>query len=49
MQQKIHMQDQVNNRIQMLMNEQHEKIKQVADDIATFALVLVVLALGVVW
>ena len=49
MQQKIHMQDQVSNRITMLMNEQHEKIKQAADDIATFVLVLTVLTLGIVW
>ena len=41
------MQDQISNRIQMLMNEQHEKIKQVVDDIAT--LVVVVLARGVAW
>ena len=49
MKQKIHMQDQVTNRISMIMGEQHEKIKQAADDIATFVLVVVVLALGVVW
>ncbi len=49
MQHRIHMQDQVSNRIQIIMNEQHEKIKQAANDIATFVLVVVVLALGVVW
>ena len=49
MQQKTHMQDQVTNRIAMLMNEQHKKLKQTTDDIATFILVVAVLALGVVW
>ena len=43
------MQDQVSNRIEMIMNDQYEKIKQAADDIATFVLVLTVLTLGVVW
>jgi len=43
------MQDQVTNRIAMLMNEQHENLKQVFDDIATFVLVVTVLALGIVW
>ena len=49
MQQKIHMQDQVTNRIQMLMNEQHEKLKQTAEDIASLVLILVILVLGVIW
>jgi len=49
MQQKIHMQDQVTNRIQMLMNEQYQEIKQAADDIASFVLIAVILAIGLVW
>lgn len=49
MQQRIHMQDQVINCIAMLMNDQNEKIKQAADDIVTFVLIVAVLALGVVW
>ena len=49
MQQKIHMQDQVTNRIAMLMNEQHEKIKQAADDVFSLVFVVVILAVGLVW
>jgi len=43
------MQDQVTNRIQMLMNEQYQEIKQAADDIASFVLIAVILAIGLVW
>jgi len=49
MQQKIHMQDQVTNRIQMLMGEQYKEIKQAADDVTSLVLIVVVLAIGVVW
>jgi len=49
MQQKIHMQDQVTNRIQMLMDEQYQELKQAADDIASFVLIAVILAIGLVW
>jgi len=49
MQQKIHMQDQVTNRIQMIMDEQYQGIKQIADDLAGFVFILVILAIGVVW
>lgn len=49
MQHKMHMQDQITDRIKMIMDERHEKVKQVIDDIATFSLVLIVVALGVVW
>lgn len=43
------MQDQITNRIALIMNEQHEKLKTAAEDVATFVLVVAVLALGVVW
>ncbi len=49
MQQKIHMQDQVTNRIQMLMGEQYTGMKQTADDIASIVLIVTVLAIGIVW
>jgi len=49
MQQKIHMQDQVTNRIQMLMGEQYQEMKQAADDVVSFVLIAVILAIGLVW
>jgi len=49
MSQKIHMQDQVTNRIQMLMGEQYQEIKQTADDVASFVLIAAILAIGLVW
>ncbi len=49
MQQKIHMQDQVTNRIQMLMGEQYQEVKKTADDVASFVLIAVILAIGLVW
>ncbi|MCF7970297.1 MAG: hypothetical protein K9L22_03910 [Methylococcaceae bacterium] len=49
MQQKIHMQDQVTNRIQMIMDEQCQEIKQAADSAASFVLIVVILAIGIVW
>lgn len=49
MQQKIHMQDQINNRIDMIMGEQHEWFKQVIEDLATFGFILTVLAVGIIW
>ena len=49
MQQKIHMQDQVTNRVEIIINDQYGKIKQIVNEIATVALFLVILALRVVW
>ena len=49
MQQKIHMQDQVTNRIEMIMNDHYEFMKQVVDDVISFILVVVILAIGVLW
>ena len=49
MQQKIHMQDQVTNRIQIIMDEQYQEIKQAADDVASFVLIALILAIGLVW
>ena len=49
MQQKIHMQDQVSNRIDMIMGDQQRWFKQVIDDIVTFAVVITILAIGIIW
>jgi len=48
MQQKIHMQDQVRNRIDMIMGE-HDWFHQLIEDILTFGFIITVLALGVIW
>lgn len=49
MQQKIHMQDQINNRIDMIMDDQREGFKQVIEDLAIFGLIVTVLGVGIVW
>jgi len=43
------MKDQVTNRIEMIMNDQYEFMKQVVDDVISFILVMVILAIGVLW
>ncbi|MCK5356265.1 MAG: hypothetical protein KAJ63_14200 [Methyloprofundus sp.] len=48
MQQKIHMQDQVKNRINMIMGE-HNWLHQFIDDLLTVGFIITVLALGVIW
>ena len=49
MQQKIHMQDQINNRIDMIMGDRHGWFKQVIDDLVTFGFVITILAIGIIW
>jgi len=49
MQHKIHMQDQVTNRIQMIMDDQHKDIKQIANDIGSIVLIVIVLSIGIIW
>jgi len=49
MQQKIHMQDQVSNRIDMIMGDQYEWSKQAIDDLVTFGFIISVLAIGIIW
>jgi len=43
------MQDQVTNRIEMIMNDHYQSMKQIADDVASFILVVVILAIGLLW
>ena len=49
MHQKIHMQDQITNRIEIIMGEQHNNLKQVMNDLATIILFITILAVSVVW
>lgn len=43
------MQDQVTNRIQIIMDEQYQEIKQAADSAASFVLIVTILAIGIIW
>ena len=49
MQQKIHMQDQVSNRIDMIMGDQYKWFKQVIDDLVTFGFIITILAISIIW
>jgi len=49
MKQKIHMQDQVTNRIDVIMEGQSAWAAQLIEDVATFSFIIAILALGVLW
>ena len=49
MQQKIHMQDQVTNRIDMIMDGQDHWGRRVIEDLATLCFVVSIVAVGIVW
>ncbi len=49
MQQKIHMQDQVTNRIDMIMQDQHHRLLHVVEELATLCFVVTIVAVGVIW
>ncbi len=48
MQQKIHMQDQVNDRVEMIMKD-HKWLTHVIEDCMTFGLIATILAIGIIW
>ncbi len=49
MQHKVHMQDQITNRIDMIMNDQKHWIIHVAEDLATLSFVMSIITVGVIW
>jgi len=49
MQQRIHMQDQVTNRIDIIMEDQQHWLVQVIEDVATLCLVVSIVAVGIIW
>jgi hypothetical protein len=49
MQQKIHMQDQVTNRIDMIMQDHEHWFIHVIEDVATLCFVVSIVGLGVIW
>ena len=48
MQQKIHMQDQINDRVDMIMKDQ-KWFKHVVEDLMTFGFIITILAIGIIW
>lgn len=48
MQQKIHMQDQVSDRVDLIMKD-HKWLTHVIEDLMTFGLILIILAIGIIW
>jgi hypothetical protein len=49
MQHKIHMQDQVTNRIDMIMQDQQHWLLHVIEDLATLCFVVSIVAVGIIW
>ena len=49
MQQKIHMQDQITNRIDMIMQDQQHWLLNVIKDLATLCFVVSIVAVGINW
>jgi len=48
MKQKIHMQDQVTNRIEIIMQEKSSGITQFIEEVLTFGFVVILLALVII-
>jgi len=49
MQHKIHMQDQITNRIDMIMGDQQHWLVHVVEDLATLSFVVSIVAVGIIW
>ena len=49
MQHRIHMQDQITNRIEMIMEEQNHWFIQIIEDLTTLSFVISIVTLGVIW
>ncbi|BCG63582.1 MAG: hypothetical protein methR_P1310 [Methyloprofundus sp.] len=49
MQHNIHMQDQVTNRIELIMGDQRLWMRRILEDLMTFSLITAMLAVGIVW
>lgn len=49
MQQKIHMQDQITNRIDIIMQDQQHWLLHVIKDLATLFFVVSIVAVGIIW
>ena len=49
MQQKIHMQDQITNRIDMIMGDHEHWLVHVVEDLATLCFVVSIVAVGIIW
>lgn len=49
MQHKVHMQDQITNRIEIIMEEQKHWLIGILEDLTTLSFVLSIVTLGIVW
>lgn len=49
MQHKIHMQDQITNRIEMIMEDQKHWLTHIAEDLATLCFIISIVTLGISW